>query len=454
MPQSKPVEFHYAARSDVGLVRQNNQDSGYAGANLLVLADGMGGPAGGDIASSVAMAHLVPLDTDSHPAESLLPLLRDALMDAHEELSERSQHDPELADLGTTCIAILRSGRKLAMVHIGDSRAYLLRGDTLTQVTTDHSFVQYLVDSGQITPEEAEHHPQRNVVMRILGDSQADVTPDETMREAIVGDRWLLCSDGLSGVVSADTIAEVLTDVHDPGECAEELIRLALLAGGPDNVTCVVADIVPAGTNPPAAPQVVGAAAKDRLAPTRGGGGAAARAAALSAPTKSLPQDDEAEPELPRRTRFGWALPLVSLIAAIAVVVGGWFGWKWSQTQYYVLGKDGAVVIYQGIPQSIGSWNLSHAVEITDVKLDQLAAVDQQRLQEPVTRASRSDIDAYVSVLRSNARERALEKEREAQQQKEQQEREQNQNNQQGQEGQGSTGDNSANSSANPEGGN
>ena len=454
MPQSKPVEFHYAARSDVGLVRQNNQDSGYAGANLLVLADGMGGPAGGDIASSVAMAHLVPLDTDSHPAESLLPLLRDALMDAHEELSERSQDDPELAGLGTTCIAILRSGRKLAMVHIGDSRAYLLRGDTLTQVTTDHSFVQYLVDSGQITPEEAEHHPQRNVVMRILGDSQADVTPDETMREAIVGDRWLLCSDGLSGVVSADTIAEVLTDVHDPGECAEELIRLALLAGGPDNVTCVVADIVPAGTNPPAAPQVVGAAAKDRLAPTRGGGGAAARAAALSAPTKSLPQDDEAEPELPRRSRFGWVLPLVSLIAAIAVVVGGWFGWKWSQTQYYVLGKDGAVVIYQGIPQSIGSWNLSHAVEITDVKLDQLAAVDQQRLQEPVTRTSRGDIDAYVSVLRSNARERALEKEREAKQQKEQQEREQNQNNQQGQEGQGSTGDNSANSSANQEGGN
>ena len=232
MAPPKPVEFHYAARSDVGLVRQNNQDSGYAGANLLVLADGMGGPAGGDIASSVAIAHLVPLDTDSHPAETLLPSLRDALMDAHEELSERSEQDPELAGLGTTCIALMRSGNKLAMVHIGDSRAYLLRGDTLTQVTTDHSFVQYLVDSGQITPEEAEHHPQRNVVMRILGDSQADVTPDETMREAVVGDRWLLCSDGLSGVVSSDTIAEILTDVRDPGECAEELIRLALLAGG------------------------------------------------------------------------------------------------------------------------------------------------------------------------------------------------------------------------------
>ena len=418
MAPTKPVEFHYAARSDVGLVRQNNQDSGYAGANLLVLADGMGGPAGGDIASSVAIAHLVPLDTDSHPAETLLPSLRDALMDAHEELSERSEQDPELAGLGTTCIALMRSGNKLAMVHIGDSRAYLLRGDTLTQVTTDHSFVQYLVDSGQITPEEAEHHPQRNVVMRILGDSQADVTPDETMREAVVGDRWLLCSDGLSGVVSSDTIAEILTDVRDPGDCAEELIRLALLAGGPDNVTCVVADIVPAGTIPPSAPQIVGAAAKDRLAPTRGGGGAAARAAALASPTKELPVDDEAEAEAdaPRRSRFAWLLPVISLMLAIGVVIAGWLGWQWSQSQYYVMGKDGSVVIFQGIPQSIGSWNLSHAVEITDVKLDQLAAVDQQRLQEPVTRSSRGEVDAYVAILRSNARERALQQAREAQQ--------------------------------------
>ena len=416
MAPPKPVEFHYAARSDVGLVRQNNQDSGYAGANLLVLADGMGGPAGGDIASSVAIAHLVPLDTDSHPAETLLPSLRDALMDAHEELSERSEQDPELAGLGTTCIALMRSGNKLAMVHIGDSRAYLLRGDTLTQVTTDHSFVQYLVDSGQITPEEAEHHPQRNVVMRILGDSQADVTPDETMREAVVGDRWLLCSDGLSGVVSSDTIAEILTDVRDPGECAEELIRLALLAGGPDNVTCVVADIVPAGTVPPSAPQIVGAAAKDRLAPTRGGGGAAARAAALASPTKELPVDDEAEADVPRRPRFAWLLPVISLMLAIGVVIAGWLGWQWSQSQYYVMGKDGSVVIFQGIPQSVGSWNLSHAVEITDVKLDQLAAVDQQRLQEPVTRSSRGEVDAYVAILRSNARERALQQAREAQQ--------------------------------------
>ncbi len=395
----QPVEFHFAARSDIGLVRATNQDSGYAGPNLLVLADGMGGPAGGDIASSVALAHLVPLDGESHPAEAMLPLLRGALMDAHDELSERSRQDSELKGLGTTCIAVMRSGNKLAMVHIGDSRAYLLRGDTLTQITTDHSLVQYLVDSGQITPEEAEHHPQRNVVLRVLGDMQADVTPDETMREAVVGDRWLLCSDGLSGVVSADTIGKVLATFEDPGDCAEELIRLALLAGGPDNVTCVITDIVAAGTSPTSTPEIVGAAAKDRLAPTRGGAGAAARAAALSpttSPDASREEDDEGG-----HAHARWWMPLVSLLVLALVGGLGWLGYAWSQTQYFVIGRDGYVVIYQGIPQAIGPWSFSHPVEVTDVALSRLTQVDRDRLQEPVVRSSREEIDAYVARLES-----------------------------------------------------
>lgn len=392
-----PLEFHYAARSDVGLVRSNNQDSGYAGANLLVLADGMGGPAGGDIASSVALAHLVPLDTDSHTADTMLPLLRDALMDAHEELSDRSHRDKDLEGLGTTCIALMRSGNKLAMVHIGDSRAYLLRGEALTQVTTDHSFVQYLIESGQITPEEAEHHPNRNVVLRILGDSQADVTPDETIREAVLGDRWLLCSDGLSGVVSPETIGMILATVEDPGECAEELIRLALRAGGPDNITCVVADVVAAGAFPPEAPQIVGAAAIDRHAASRGGSSAAARAAALRR-HRSLDLDDDAddEPAAPKR-RFA---PLLALLATALVIGGGWLAWAWTQTQYYAIGQEGYVVIHQGIPQSLGPWEFSHAVEVTDIALADLKDVDRQRLEDPVIRSSRAEIDAYIDQLR------------------------------------------------------
>ena len=393
------VEFHAAARSDVGLVHSNNQDSGYAGTNLLVLADGMGGPAGGDIASSVALAHLVPLDTDTHTADSMLALLRDALMDAHDELSERSRRDPDLEGLGTTCIAIMRSGNKLAMVHIGDSRAYVLRGAALTQVTTDHSFVQYLVETGQITLEEAEHHPNRNVVLRILGDSQADVTPDETMREAVLGDRWLLCSDGLSGVVSPETIGSVLAEIKDPGQCAEELIRLALRAGGPDNVTCVVADIVNSGSFPPAAPQIVGAAALDRNAASRGGSSAAARAAALGNKKGSDLDEDDLDLEEKRRP---WLPFLITALVALVLAVAGWGGWAWTQSQYYVIGQDGYVVVHQGIPQSLGPWEFSHSIEVTDIALKDLSPVDRQRLQDPVMRSSREQIDEYLAQLRSS----------------------------------------------------
>ena len=401
---AEPVEFRYAARSDVGLTRRNNQDSGYAGPNLLVLADGMGGPAGGDIASSVALAHLVPLDSESHPAEAMLPLLRAALNAAHEDLTERSAQDSELKGLGTTCIAIMRAGNKLAMVHIGDSRAYLLRGDTLTQVTTDHSFVQYLVDTGQITPEEAEHHPQRNVVLRVLGDSQADVTPDETVREAILCDRWLLCSDGLSGVVSAETIGQVLSDFDDPGACAEELIHLALLGGGPDNVTCVIADVVPSGTSGQTAPQIVGAAAIDRSAPSRGGSGAAARAAALANGSQDHgDEDDNGDEDEDEDGKHRWWAPVLTLLVAALVAGGGWLGYLWTQTQYFAIGESGSVVIYQGIPQTLGPWSLSHRTEVTDISLSDLSSVDRERLREPVVRSSREEIDAYVTQLEDQA---------------------------------------------------
>ncbi|WP_072343705.1 PP2C family protein-serine/threonine phosphatase [Actinomyces urinae] len=393
------IDFRFAARSDVGLVRKNNQDSGYAGPHLLLLADGMGGPAGGDIASSVAVAHFAPLDADDHPAEQMLPLLRDALNAAHEELIERSKNDPKLQGLGTTCIALMRSGSKLAMVHIGDSRAYVLRGDNLTQVTTDHSFVQYLIQTGQITPEEAENHPQRSIVLRILGDSDSDVVPDESVREAVVGDRWLLCSDGLSGVVSADTIIETLSTIDDPGECAEELINLALRGGGPDNITCVIADVVPAGSIDVPTPQVVGAAAIDRNLPSRGGGGAAARAANL-APRETMIDEEEPEDSKPR----SWVKPFFALIAATLVILGAWGGYVWSQTQYYAQLVEDQVVIFQGIPQAVGPFELSHPVELTELKATDLLPVERTRLQEPVRRSSMEEINQYVESLKRTAK--------------------------------------------------
>nr|WP_098485406.1 protein phosphatase 2C domain-containing protein [Georgenia soli] len=402
-----PVQLRFAARSDVGLVRASNQDSGYAGPHLLVLADGMGGPAGGDIASSVAVAHLAELD-DAHSADDLLDLLRSAVGAAHDELIRRSEADPELAGLGTTCIAVLRAGNKLAMVHIGDSRAYLLRDGELTQVTTDHTFVQYLVSTGRLTPEQAERHPQRNVILRALGDNDSEVQLDESLREALPGDRWLLASDGLFGVVSHETIAETLQTVSDPGECADDLINLALRAGGPDNVTCVVADVVADGS-PDNSPQVVGAAAKDRLRGTRGGGGAAARAAALTNVARAASPDTPEEDDDPAPSRARrWIGRIVAAILVLGTLAGlGYAGYSWTQTQYFVSPYGDYVAIYRGIPQEVGPVRLASLHERTDLRVDQLTPVAQDRLQSPITRSSLADAEEVVANLRESLAEPA-----------------------------------------------
>jgi protein phosphatase len=211
------IALRYAARSDVGLVRQNNQDSGYAGPHLLVIADGMGGHAGGDVASSLAIGELAPLDGESHGSDDALAHLERAVRAAHAELLARVQEEPQLAGMGTTITALMRAGNRLALAHIGDSRAYLLRDGGLTQITKDHTFVQTLVDEGRLTPEEAEHHPQRSVLMRVLSDIVDDPEPDFSIRESRVGDRYLLCSDGLSGVVSFETLQETLGAGDPPG---------------------------------------------------------------------------------------------------------------------------------------------------------------------------------------------------------------------------------------------
>ncbi|MFC7403939.1 PP2C family protein-serine/threonine phosphatase [Georgenia alba] len=395
------VQLRFAARSDVGLVRSINQDSGYAGPHLLVLADGMGGPAGGDIASSVAVAHLAELD-DAHGADDLLDLLRHAVADAHSELMARSEADPELAGLGTTCIAILRSGNKLAMVHIGDSRAYLLRDGALTQVTEDHTFVQYLVSTGRLTLEQAERHPQRNVILRALGDNEGDVELDESLREAVPGDRWLLTSDGLFGFVSHETIEETLTTVEDPAACAEALIELSLRAGAPDNVTCVVADVVdedtPAGDT---TPQVVGAAATDRARATRGGDSAAARAAALTASPATAAEEDDV-PHEPSRARR-WIGRLVATILVLGALAGITYGgWSWTQTQFFVAPNGGYVAIYRGIPQELGPIRLASLHERTDLRIDDLTPVAQDRLQSAITRPSLAAAEDVVDTLRQS----------------------------------------------------
>lgn len=236
------LALRYAVRSDRGLVRGNNEDSVYAGPRLLVIADGMGGHAAGEVASKIAVAALEHLDED-RPVGDLLAALRRAVEDANRRISDSISADSELEGMGTTLTALRFVGGQVGLVHVGDSRAYLLRGEHLTQITHDDTYVQSLVDSGKLTAEEASHHPRKSVILRAL--MGADVDPDVSIREARVGDRYLLCSDGLPDAAGADDIAEVLRDEQSPRRAADRLIELALAGGGPDNVTVVVVDLLP-----------------------------------------------------------------------------------------------------------------------------------------------------------------------------------------------------------------
>jgi protein phosphatase len=338
--------LQYSARSDRGLVRRNNQDSVYAGPRLLALADGMGGYAGGEVASKVVIAALAPLDDDT-PSDDLLAQLAHAIDEGNDAIGEMVGGDPDLDGMGTTLTAILFAGNKLGLAHVGDSRAYLMRGKALTQITHDDTFVQSLVDDGRITAEEAAHHPQRSLLIKALNGQP--VEPSLAVREARAGDRYLLCSDGLSGVVSDETLAMAL-QIADPQACADRLIELALKGGGPDNITVVVADVVdvPFGENAP----IVGGAAGDgsEHAPPDS---AAARASAttlprpIPAPVEVIPADSRARRR--RRTRL-----LLVLIVVLAMLLAGALAGRVLLFRYYYVGaNNGQVVIYQGLKDSV-----------------------------------------------------------------------------------------------------
>ncbi|MCX5084510.1 protein phosphatase 2C domain-containing protein [Streptomyces sp. NBC_00401] len=245
-PTAKPLGIRYAALSDTGLVRESNQDTAYAGCRVLAVADGYG--SGGATASAAAVDVLKRFETDSVPAGDLLSLLEDAVEEAKRAVhgvpsAGSSSDEASRAAVGTTLTAMLWTGAQLALVHIGDSRVYLLRAGELFQITHDHTLVQSMVDEGRISPEEALSHPQRSLLTRALGQG-ADETPDMRLHDAQHGDRYLLCSDGLSTVVPGEDILRVLAETREPDETVRALVALANGIGGPDNVGCVVADVM------------------------------------------------------------------------------------------------------------------------------------------------------------------------------------------------------------------
>ncbi|MGB9279373.1 MAG: protein phosphatase 2C domain-containing protein [Pseudonocardiaceae bacterium] len=336
--------LRYAARSDRGLVRQNNQDAVYAGPRLLALADGMGGHAAGDMAAKVMIAAFAPLD-DDEPGNDLLDQLHEAVRAGNAAISELVREEPQRDGMGTTLTAVLFSGNKIGLVHVGDSRAYLLRDGVFSQITHDDTFVQSLIDEGRISEHEASHHPQRSLLLKAL--TGHDIEPTLTVREAFAGDRYLLCSDGLSGVVSAETLAEGLT-IAEPRACADRLIELALRGGGPDNITCIVADVVDVeyGEDEP----IIGGAAGDGVEQPQPDS-AASRAATTTLPRPPEPQRIEPpapDPQLRRRkhrrTMIGLAMFAVLLgavvtISSILVL-----------SQYYVgAASNGEVSVFHGV---------------------------------------------------------------------------------------------------------
>ncbi|HRO30396.1 PP2C family serine/threonine-protein phosphatase [Citricoccus sp.] len=236
-----PLVLRFAARSDVGRVRSKNDDSAYAGLHLAVVADGMGGHVGGDVASASTVLDLAVLDATGYPDPSTV--LPDEIQNANLILNDLVHASPKLAGMGTTCTALLLAGETLHLAHIGDSRAYRLKDGSFEQVSVDHTFVQRLVDEGRLDPAEAESHPHKNVLMRVLGDVDASPELDISALPAAPGERWLLCSDGLTAVVSPSTIEQKLRHRRDLQAIADELVELTLAGGAPDNVTVVALEV-------------------------------------------------------------------------------------------------------------------------------------------------------------------------------------------------------------------
>ncbi|QGK70533.1 MerR family transcriptional regulator [Allosaccharopolyspora coralli] len=236
------ITLRYAVQSDHGRTREYNQDWAYAGDRLFAVADGFGDHGDADPVSALAVEALKPLD-DAIPAGDLLNTLQNAVGDAEIAVRDFARSDPAYEGVGTTLTAMLLSGSQLALVHVGDSRAYLLRDGSLTRITHDHTVVQRMVDSGQITADEAASHPQRSILSQALHGGEIAAV-DSGLHEVRAGDRYMLCSDGLSGVVEPEGMRSVLKSVDVPEKAVRRLVQLANERGGPDNITCVVADVV------------------------------------------------------------------------------------------------------------------------------------------------------------------------------------------------------------------
>ena len=419
------LRLHYSAISDVGRVRKDNQDSGYAGPWLLTVCDGVGGAARGDVASSTAIQELRRLDEPPNETD-LLDRITDEMHAAHVRIGRLVDEDPALNGTSTTATVALFDGSRVGIGHVGDSRGYLFRDGELSQLTTDHTFVQSLIDEGRITDIEARVHPHRNLILKAL-DGIHEAEPDLFMLELVPGDRLFLCSDGASGVLDDGRLADVLS-MGSPDYAAVELVRASLEAGSSDNVTCIVADVrteEDAAADPAyneLEPILVGAAAElrrrhGRAAMTSGVGslfrGHRAGDTGEMAPIADEILDDlpfaiKADPIDPEEARYAPRAPAryewLKRALALAIVIGVlWvaaaLAWSWTQRQYYIGEQDGVVVIFRGINADLPGIDLSEAYQSTDVEVDRLPELDADRVLETIEVDDLEAAEAAVQEL-------------------------------------------------------
>jgi serine/threonine protein phosphatase PrpC/predicted nucleic acid-binding Zn ribbon protein len=401
-----------AAVSHVGKIRSNNQDSGYAGSRLFLVADGMGGHAGGDVASAIAAKRVAEADIEYSSPEDAEFALQSALISANSLLAETVFEHSELTGMGTTVSGIIRVGDKVALAHIGDSRIYRFRDGVLEQMSSDHTFVQRLVDSGRITAEEAAVHPRRSVLMRVLGDVDAAPEIDTAIHDVLAGDRWLLCSDGLSSYVAEDKIASILQTVRTAQGAADRLVKESLDHGAPDNVTVVIVDIDDSNGMSGGDPTFVGSAS----APLSFESDTSRRPIRLPTlllhPLKaSQPEDSHFEPEREgyleelieedrrraRRRRIVW---LVVVAAAVLAIVASLFAaYQWTQSHYFVGVDDGKVAIFQGVQQNIGPIGLSSIYQTTTIEVSSLPSFQQESVEATINADDLRDAIEIVNRL-------------------------------------------------------
>lgn len=344
----------WGSRTDVGRVREHNEDSYVINFPLFAVADGMGGHAAGEVASTIAvsaLAELAPSKPDSDLLGAAVEGANIAVLDGVEQGMGR-------AGMGTTCTSVIIDGTRMAVAHVGDSRAYLLHEGKLLRVTHDHSFVEELVEAGEITPEEARVHPSRSIITRALG-SDRQMKADSFMVDVTMGDRVLLCSDGLSSMISDDVIEEAMVTSPAPQACADRLVDVALAAGGNDNVTVIVIDV----------------------------------------------KDDGIERHaLLNRVRNVtlWLVAVPAVLAAIAVGMVVYADHTW-----YLSDQDGYVTLYKGIPGTIGSLEFSEEIERTSIRVSDLSETIEARLASGITFTSEDDARSVLEEYRSQIAQRS-----------------------------------------------